>query len=630
MSDATELVLTTFEPALDELARRVDSGSDPAGTVNAALALFQGIAATAMLPGGIPGIAGNTLESRWDGVFEDGRLRLIRPGYQFSASLGMGLLQSAILNGPATITWSVLRSEKGLHITVKSPAGGTLHDLFIGLTGETRDERDTAGKLRRIKEEFDEINRRPIESLPHGKPAGGTSSSAGSVSPDFGNIGELFGQATKGAAVAAAGAAMAAAAGAAARAAAGPETGKKAGPPAPPPPPPAPKPETPAVAPPRPSSPAVIPAPRPVSVPVMQQAAPIASIHNLKLVFRLPDGRTLDTPSYPAVIGRSEGVEIRLDSTRVSRRHAQLDQDANGFWLTDLGSANGSFRNDVQLISRTHLENGDRLRFADILLNAEIEGGPISAVGMATTAFQVPEELRSPPPPRPPQPPPAGAKSSTCAPLPPIPTPTAPPIPEQRISAASVKTPCPACGHHCPPEAAFCRACGAPLNARISCSACGNDLKPADTFCEKCGNPVSAPQIRPDGTQPAESVLAASSLRMPGFLFGLFFTVRLISLAAQISPNILFLPPVLLTIVLGYSTSIMAFITGTGGGISRFTALLLTLAYCYNGFPRFALFAQQISANPERVMSIGPVALSDAVCLLLALWILRRSCRFPK
>jgi len=120
------------------------------------------------------------------------------------------------------------------------------------------------------------------------------------------------------------------------------------------------------------------------------------------------------------------------------------------------------------------------------------------------------------------------------------------------------------------------------------------------------------------------------SLRMPGFLFGLFFTVRLISLVVQTSVDILFLPTVLLTIVLGYSTALMAFITGTGGGFSRFTVLLMTLAYCYNGFPRLALFAQQVAADPGMLASAGPMLLSDVVCFLLALWIFRRSCSFPK
>lgn len=607
MSGPAELVLTTFEPALDELARRVDAGSDPTGTVNAALALFQGIAATALLPGGIPGIAGNPADSRWDGVFEEGRLSLIRPGYQFSATLGVGLLQTAILNGPAYITWSILRSEKGLHVTVKSPTGGTLHDLFIGLTGEVRDERDTAGKLRRMKEEFDEINRRPIESLPNGIPVGG--------------VGEMLGQAAKGAAVAAAGAVLAAAAGAAVRAVSSVTGGEqKAGPPAPPPP--APRSVPPAHH--------AAPAPAPASRSAGPQTAPATRGRAPKLVFRLPDGRPLDVSSFPAVLGRSDDVEIKLESTRVSRRHAQVEQDGDGFWLTDLGSANGSFRNDVQLTSRTRLENGDRLRFADVLVQVVIEGEPVPAAGLATMAFQVPAELRLTPPAAPKSsaapPPPAPSPARVPVPAPaPVSSPVPPPISEPPPPTPRKKTPCPACGHRCPPEASFCRACGAPLSDQAACAGCGKPLRQSDPFCDSCGTPVTAPQASPATPQPA-----APSLSLPGFLFGVLFTVQLGTLAGFGSWEILFQVQVLKTIALGYSFAAMAFITGARGGFFRFVTLLLSLAYCYSGVLGLGKLLPHLASGSGIPTAIGAMVLTQMLSLLSAFWILKRSFSFPK
>ncbi|HOT29730.1 MAG TPA: FHA domain-containing protein [Candidatus Ozemobacteraceae bacterium] len=602
MSGATELVLTAFEPALEELARRVDAGADPAGTVNAALALFQGIAATAMLPGGVPGTPGEQAAGRWDGVFEDGRLSLLRPGYQFSATLGVGLLQTAVMNGPACITWMILRSGKGLHVTVKSPTGGTLHDLLIGLAGDVRDERDTTGKLRRAKEEFDEIARRPIESLPNGTPGGGAGPAAGSSVPDLGG---MLGQAAKGAAAAAAGAVLAAAAGSVARAAASAvEPGKTGGPPAPPPP--APK-----------------PAPSPVQAkPPATPAAPSAPSapgRGPVLTLRLEDGRPVEIPSFPAVIGRSDETEIRLDSNRVSRRHAQIESDADGFWLTDLGSANGSFRNDVRLDSRTRLENGDRLRFADIVLRVDISGGASPAAAMATVAFRVPEELhplppqKSPAPPRPAAPPPPRAAATP--PAPPRAPATAPPpqaTPEPPApQAAKQKIPCPACGHRCPPESTFCRACGAPLAA-------------SETPLAVSG--ADAPAPLPEETPHRQ----APSLSFPGFLFGVFFTARLATLAFSLSPEILLEERMLKKILLGYGFAGTAFVTGAKGGLLRFVALLLGLAYGWSGVPELGTLVMHVASNPEMIDVVAPRLIAEVLSLLSAFWVLKRSFGFPK
>ncbi len=620
MSGATELVLTPFEPALEELARRVDAGADPAGTVNAALALFQGIAATALLPGGVPGITGEQAVGRWDGVFEDGRLGLLRPGYQFSATLGVGLLQTAVLNGPECITWTILRSEKGLHVTVKSPTGGTLHDLLIDPAGNIRDERDTAGKLRRAKEEFDSIARRPIESLPNGTPGGGAGSAGGSSMPDLGG---MLGQAAKGAAAAAAGAVLTAAAGSAARAAASAvKSGKTGGPPAPPPP--APKP-VPTPTQPRPPAPPSAP-PRPSATPADRKTTPSAPGRGPVLTLRLEDGRPVEIPSFPAVIGRSDETEIRLDSNRVSRRHAQIESDADGFWLTDLGSANGSFRNDAPLDSRTRLENGDRLRFADIVLLVDISGGAPPADAMATVAFRVPEELHRPRSQEAPAaaPPPAPAKSSVPSPRPAAPpqppvrppahasAPLPPAIPEQPAPpAAKQKIPCPACGHRCPPETSFCRACGAPL------AASGTSLDASDENQQAPAPEKSAHRQAP-------------SLSFPGFLFGVLFTARLAALASSLSPEILLEERMLKKICLGYGFAGTAFVTGVKGGLFRLVAMVLAVAYGWSAVPEVGTLLMHVASNPEVTDVVAPRLIAEALSLLSAIWVLKRSFSFPK
>lgn len=62
------------------------------------------------------------------------------------------------------------------------------------------------------------------------------------------------------------------------------------------------------------------------------------------------------------LIGRHGEVDLALEETPVSRRHARVERRDDGFVLTDLGSKNGSFlRGVVQGRSET-LRDGDRFR----------------------------------------------------------------------------------------------------------------------------------------------------------------------------------------------------------------------------------------------------------------------------
>ena len=61
-------------------------------------------------------------------------------------------------------------------------------------------------------------------------------------------------------------------------------------------------------------------------------------------------------------IGRTQGCDIIFDGdTLTSRRHAILRFDANHYVLADLGSSNGTFVNDIEIITPTTLKHGDRI-----------------------------------------------------------------------------------------------------------------------------------------------------------------------------------------------------------------------------------------------------------------------------
>lgn len=67
------------------------------------------------------------------------------------------------------------------------------------------------------------------------------------------------------------------------------------------------------------------------------------------------------------VIGRDEGVELHIASPAVSRRHARLMREGEGYMLEDLGSSNGTFVNGEKLSGRYPLKSGDRVRLGQAI-----------------------------------------------------------------------------------------------------------------------------------------------------------------------------------------------------------------------------------------------------------------------
>jgi hypothetical protein len=66
-------------------------------------------------------------------------------------------------------------------------------------------------------------------------------------------------------------------------------------------------------------------------------------------------------------LGRGLNNDIVLEDARVSRHHAQLRYKTRRFWVTDLGSTNGTFVNG-EPVSETALRNGDILSLGGLEL----------------------------------------------------------------------------------------------------------------------------------------------------------------------------------------------------------------------------------------------------------------------
>jgi len=68
------------------------------------------------------------------------------------------------------------------------------------------------------------------------------------------------------------------------------------------------------------------------------------------------------------VIGRDPDVEVRLDDSTVSRRHARLVVTSEGTVLEDFGSKNGTFRGGERVTAPVKLADGDAIRIGSLLV----------------------------------------------------------------------------------------------------------------------------------------------------------------------------------------------------------------------------------------------------------------------
>jgi hypothetical protein len=58
------------------------------------------------------------------------------------------------------------------------------------------------------------------------------------------------------------------------------------------------------------------------------------------------------------VLGRGHHCDLVIDSSKVSREHAAIQREADGWWIEDLGSSNGTWFRRSRL-ERRRIEDGD-------------------------------------------------------------------------------------------------------------------------------------------------------------------------------------------------------------------------------------------------------------------------------
>ena len=92
----------------------------------------------------------------------------------------------------------------------------------------------------------------------------------------------------------------------------------------------------------------------------------------MPLRLRPAQGNPIEIDAERTLIGRDKTAEVRLTENSVSRKHATIERRGPQWVITDGGSANGTFLDDVQ-IAESALRNGQTLRLGAVRFTIEIE-----------------------------------------------------------------------------------------------------------------------------------------------------------------------------------------------------------------------------------------------------------------
>lgn len=98
------------------------------------------------------------------------------------------------------------------------------------------------------------------------------------------------------------------------------------------------------------------------------------------------DKRRFPLSTGEHIIGRDPDVDVRLDASTVSRRHARLVVTAEGTVLEDFGSKNGTFRGSERVSAPIHLADGDAIYIGSLLVTFHVRARLMSTDTQARPA----------------------------------------------------------------------------------------------------------------------------------------------------------------------------------------------------------------------------------------------------
>jgi pSer/pThr/pTyr-binding forkhead associated (FHA) protein len=79
-----------------------------------------------------------------------------------------------------------------------------------------------------------------------------------------------------------------------------------------------------------------------------------------------PNGQEHHLTKDTFTIGRAVECDIVIVSKSISREHARIHRDGHRWFVDDLGSTNGTYRNNERVINSLDLRDGDSLKIGDV------------------------------------------------------------------------------------------------------------------------------------------------------------------------------------------------------------------------------------------------------------------------
>ncbi|MBL7132555.1 MAG: FHA domain-containing protein [Phycisphaerae bacterium] len=119
----------------------------------------------------------------------------------------------------------------------------------------------------------------------------------------------------------------------------------------------------------------------------------------LHLIKGNPKGKTVEVPEGTLTVGRAEDSDLIIASTRISRKHCEIVNDAGGLVIKDKGSGNGTYVN-TQKITQQRLDPGDEVRIGPLTFVVEIDGVKEGPAGKAAPAAQAAKPRAAKPKPK--------------------------------------------------------------------------------------------------------------------------------------------------------------------------------------------------------------------------------------
>jgi hypothetical protein len=87
----------------------------------------------------------------------------------------------------------------------------------------------------------------------------------------------------------------------------------------------------------------------------------------LKVIYQAGDSEVFEFKKQVITVGRGSKCDLRVNGEGISREHLRIEEKDNQYFITDLGSSNGSFMNDEKLEA---LQETDFTTFFPVVLGA--------------------------------------------------------------------------------------------------------------------------------------------------------------------------------------------------------------------------------------------------------------------